>query len=699
MKQSKISGFFLLGGLALSLLSCGNVNSSGVSSSQGTSSSPTTSRTPGADGFGDLHVNPPKTALASDFAYGVDASTLAMVEDCGGKFYNPSGSQQDAFEILADGGANYARFRLWNDPFDGKGTSYGGGTNDIKTDIALAKRAQNAGMKILVDFHYSDSWADPSKYYAPKAWKAMSVAEKATALGTFTSDSLTAFKEAGVTVDSVQLGNEINPGIAGVSSSSYLNLSSLISSGIKAAKSVFPAIKTIVHYTNITSSAKVYKYIGYLQTYGALPDVIGFSYYPYWHGSLSNLQEVLNYVSSTYNVDVMVMETAWGFTDDATDYSSNQFSSTGFGLTGGYATSPQAQATELADIVNVLAEVPNQKGKGVFYWEPAWLPVQGAGWISKPGYYYNDHGTDWTSTSMSASDLDALYSDSGCKNSWANQAWFDYNGKVLGSCYTYRHIKAGDKGLTEAVEGLVSSTMKVTLNLSDSTSTLPTSVQAVTNLGAYRSLDVSWNADDVAKITGPGYYTVNGTAGGFAIVCSVTAEKNYILDYSFEEQGCTNQSAVKSPWAVTTTNLYSSYGDAHIEANAEGNRTGTQYFHWYSTKALSFSLTQTLQQVPAGAYNFGWYQLTSYYAGGSGAAATSLGNLWYQIGSGDKVTVDILSSFTGWASGKLVDTMANPHQDGIVLSSASDVTIGFDCEAGAAAWGHADDFYFSAVIS
>ncbi len=642
-----------------------------------------------------LLVNKPKTALADDFAWGVDVSSLKEVENGGGKFYDLDGTEKDVFKILNDGGANYARFRLWNDPYDANGKPYGGGTNDLKTDIELAKRAQAAGMQILIDFHYSDSWVDPGKYWSPKAWKTMEFEEKSEALAEFTRKSLQAFKDAGVTVSSVQLGNEINPGIAGIGANNYQRISAFIASGRNATKAVFPQAKTIVHYTNVSTQAtQILTWLERLQKYNALPDVVGFSYYPFWHGSLDNLQKVLDSVATTFGTEVMVMETSWGFTDDpAGDRGcNNQFSSATLGEAGGYATSTQAQATVVGDIVNVLSKVPNKKGTGIFYWEPAWLPNFSSGWIKKEGAYYNDTGKDWVNT-ITQADLDERYGGEYCYSSWANQGWFDYNGHVLPSAYTYRHIITGDHQAEEAYQQLYKSEIDITANLSDPEWKMPSTARVVTNLGAYREAQVVWNNEEIAVINKPGHFVVHGKVGSYDLTANVTALKNYIQDPDFQKQGCKTESAVVDPWKIVTTKAYKAdIGDAHIEAKSEMGGNGNQYLHWYSTSDFEFDLYQDLGTVEAGTYDFGFSMLSSYYDNDAGSSVLA-STLYYKVG--DEVhPVDIRTEHKGYGAGAHDISYGSE----IVLDEACEVRIGFTVKATGKAWGHADDFYFSAVI-
>ena len=638
--------------------------------------------------YDSVYANKPTNTLADDFAWGVDCSSLYEVEKAGGRFYGEDGKEEDLFKILKAGGANYARFRLWVDPFDKNGVSYGGGTNDISTDIYLAKRASAAGMKILINFHYSDSWADPSKKWAPKAWMTLkngkpTINEKTQykRVGDFTSHALNAFKNAGVTVDAVQIGNETNNGMAGSSNAASWYFAEMIKAGVDTAKSVFPSVKTIVHLANVNNPSGVYKVYNNLVRWKVDWDVCGLSYYPYWHGGRDNLQTVMDYCAETYGKEVMIVETAWGYTDEGASFCNNQFSSK-LNEAGGYLTSYQAQASELAELADCLSKVPDSKGTGIFYWEPAWLPKEGSGWISKSGYYYNDHGYDYSE----ASDL-ASYSDSSCYSSWANQAWFDYSGKALPSYKAYKLIQDGSKAKAEEDLGAVKSAFTATYNLSDGSDSIPTTGQITTNLDRLRVANITWDSTEVEalKTAEQGHYTIHGKLEDFDVTCDVTVIYNYVQDNSFENQntssGNANEYKVGSPWSLTA-----SANGIRVETKSEGNRTGTHYFHWWASTAFSFTISQTLSNIPAGTYNLSTYVLThmtNEYGGYTKA------NLFYQIGSGDKVEVSMLSNCKGYGSGLVEWSIPS-----IVVSSTSDVTIGMEVEAGAQSWGHNDDWSF-----
>ena len=183
----------------------------------------------------DVYVEPIPD-ISDDFIRGMDASSVLVEEKSGVKYYNFEGEEQDVFMTLAQAGVNYIRLRVWNDPYDENGNGYGGGNNDVATAIELGKRATKYGMKVCIDFHYSDFWADPKRQHAPKAWKGMTTAEKSDALYEFTKTSLTEMLEAGVDVGMVQIGNEINYGMSDVNDKDAVI--TLLKSGSKAVREI-----------------------------------------------------------------------------------------------------------------------------------------------------------------------------------------------------------------------------------------------------------------------------------------------------------------------------------------------------------------------------------------------------------------------------------------------------------------------------
>ena len=673
--------------------------------------------------YDSIKVNP-VTNLVNDFAFGADLSAVAEVEANGGVYYGKDGKPGDVFQILAAGGVNYCRLRIWNDPYsstmkdaNGNGLPYGGGTNDLATDIYLAKRAQAAGMKILLDFHYSDSWADPAKFFSPKAWRYNVMTQIPELLGDYTAGTLRAFKDAGVTIDAVQIGNEENTGLAGyrfIEASE--GIAQMVKAGVEASKGVFPNIKTLIHLTNIKTRKSCQNFMKAMADGGVDYDIVGLSYYPFWHGAKSNLTWMMEYIKDTYNKPSWVVETSYGFTDEDAVYASNQYGSH-LENAGGYLTSWQGQTTAIRDIVQTIANAKENCGQGCFYWEPAWLPVEGSTWATPSGQYYNEHGVDPYNYKQSASykagaivayngeiytakeamdpgpwdesKWTLTYDAKSCRSAWANQGWFSYSGKALPSIDTYKLIKDGSKAATETIQGIRESEIEVTINLKEGKN-LPTTALVTSDFAALREAPVTWTQSDIDAITRDGNYIVNGvvTSGEYTypIVAKVIAQTNWVSDYSFEEQAEGEQVAVREPWEVTS-NVASG---ARIEAKSEGNLDGNKYFHWYSASENTWELSQTVTGVPSGTYD-----LAARMMAGDMKSNYKIFDLWYELNDGPRVTQSVLNSVLGYGS-PLSKYMVRIAIENIVLTGENNkIKIGLYCEQGASAWGHCDVWSFS----
>ena len=357
----------------------------------------------------------------SDFIRGADVSMLKDIEDLGGEFYD-NGVKKDALEIMKNHGANYVRLRLWVDPYDSEGNSYGGGSNDFNTTLYLAKRAQEKGMKVLIDFHLSDYWADPGTQSKPKAWENLSYDELKTTLYNYMKNTLNDFKNQGVVPDMVQVGNETSSGILwdegkiGGDYTDFTQLAELLNQAISGVRaSVGNQTKIVLHLDNGGNNS-LYRWwfdgvtgCGFDLDF----DIIGLTYYPMWHGTMDDLQYNLNDISARYNKDVMIVETAYAFTLGDGDGLGSSVSPQ-YEEIGGYPASVQGQKDFMSDLESVILNVPGNRGLGFFYWEPEWIPVEGAYWGTEAGKeYIEDNGI--------------------LSNPWDNLALFDFNGNALES--------------------------------------------------------------------------------------------------------------------------------------------------------------------------------------------------------------------------------------------------------------------------
>lgn len=385
----------------------------------------------------DIYVEP-IADISDDFIRGMDASSVLVEEKSGVTYYNYEGEEQDVFMTLAQSGINYIRLRVWNDPYDENGNGYGGGNNDVVTAIELGKRATKYGMKVCIDFHYSDFWADPKKQYPPKAWAGMSGEEKCDALYVFTKESLTEILDAGVNVGMVQIGNEINNGLAGeIKLSTVMDL---LNSGSRAVREISDTyereIQVAVHYTNIERTDNIDHIAGNLLDYDVDYDIFAVSYYPFWHGTLENMQVVAKNIQDKYGKKVVIAETSYCYTSEDGDGSGNSVSGAGV-LVDGYDVSVQGQASMIRDI----CAAANEAGVlGVFYWEGTWIPVGEATADNSP--IWEEFGSGWASSYAAEYDpWDAGLFYGGC--SWDNQAMFDFDGHPLASLNVFKYLKYG----------------------------------------------------------------------------------------------------------------------------------------------------------------------------------------------------------------------------------------------------------------
>lgn len=335
-----------------------------------------------------------KQDLAEDFILGMDVSSVIALENSGVTFRDFDGKARDLFSILKDNGINYIRVRVWNDPFDEAGRGYGGGNNDLNTAISIGQSAAENGMKLLVDFHYSDFWADPGKQQAPKAWAGMDIKEKQAALYDFTLDALTQLQAAGEDIGMVQLGNETNGRMAG--ERTWMNIYYLMAAGAKATREVDPNIKIAVHFANPESAGSYMNYASKLDYYKLDYDIFASSYYPFWHGTLDNLTAVLNEVQTTYHKQVLVMETSYANTLEDTDHHPNAIGE-GSNYETPYPISIQGQANAVADVIRAVNSIG---GLGVFYWEGAWITVGGT--YEENQRKWEEHGAGWASSYAAA---------------------------------------------------------------------------------------------------------------------------------------------------------------------------------------------------------------------------------------------------------------------------------------------------------
>ncbi|MDW6004695.1 glycoside hydrolase family 53 protein [Vibrio mangrovi] len=375
------------------------------------------------------------------FIKGMDVSMIPDIEALGGKYYQ-NGQQKDPIAIMKQHGVNYIRMRLWVDPKSLNGEAYGGGNVTLHEAIEMGKRAHHYGMKYLLDIHYSDFWTDPGKQLKPKGWENLDFEQLVAKVGTYTDAVMKAHRRAGVMPDMVQVGNELNSGMLwpegknwGGDGHEFDRLAALLKSGIHAVKSAYhpgEKVQIMLHLAEAGNNGLFRWWFDEITKRQVDFDIIGMSYYPFWHGPMADVKANIADVIDRYQKPVIIAETSYAYTDKNGDSLGNSFS--GESAVEGYPVSVTGQATYLKDIMSLVHDAPQNMGIGVFYWGGEWIPVQGATWATDSGMeYINDHGSTG--------------------NSWDNQALFDFSGHVLPSMDVFRtHFFKHDKSKSDDSE-------------------------------------------------------------------------------------------------------------------------------------------------------------------------------------------------------------------------------------------------------
>ncbi len=528
--------------------------------------------------------------MPKDFILGVDASSVLSIEAGGAKYYDWDGNEQDVFKTLNESGVNYIRVRVWNDPFDANGNGYGGGNCTIDTAVEIGKRATQYGMKLLVNFHYSDFWADPAKQMVPKAWKNMTIDEKSDALYEYTRECLQKLKDNGVDVGMVQIGNETNGQMCG--ERIWMNIAyKLMAQGCKATREIFPDALIAVHFANPEKVTNYRDYAKKLEYYQLDYDVFASSYYPYWHGSLENLSMILSEIAETYNKKVMVAETSYAYTGEDTDFHGNTISS-GSAVVKDYPFTVQGQANCVRDVIDTIVN-DTTNGIGVFYWEGTWISAGGKDW-EENSTLWETHGSGWASSysfEYDPNDAGKYYGGSACDN----QALFDVNGKPLESLKVFGLARHGNE-VDVKPDAIQDTTLVVDLN---GKIELPSKVNAVMNNNSKQEVDVVWNDVDYDKMYNGGVkkYDIYGIAGGMRAYCQVSmVEFNFLNNYSFEDINDTS-------WVTIGGN---DMDELYNEEKATDSLTGTRHYHFWSEKenSVDFSLEQEVKSLSTGTYKY-----------------------------------------------------------------------------------------------
>ncbi|MGO4107828.1 glycosyl hydrolase 53 family protein [Paenibacillus sp. YAF4_2] len=562
------------------------------------------------------------------FIKGVDISTLQALEDQHVKFYD-KGNEQDLLTIMKNHGVNYVRLRLWNDP------EQADGYNDKAHVLAMAERVKDAGMKLLLDFHYSDFWADPGQQVKPAAWKDLSFADLKTAVYTYTEDVMSDLAAADAYPDMVQIGNEINSGmlLPDGSTTNMDNLAELIKEGAKAVRDTTPDGQTtqiMLHLAEGGNNSKFRSFFDAITARGVDYDVIGMSYYPFWHGSFQQLKSNMDDVAARYGKQIVVAETSYPNTLENGDDHPNTVGETETKLVG-FEASVENQKLVTETVLNTVAHVQGGLGLGVFYWEPAWLP--GVGWKQGEG------------------------------NAWENQAMFDYDGNALTSLDAFQYEPGS---ITSVDPILVYPATSVTLAAGDSL-VLPADTKVLYNEGTILAKTVEWDSYNAELLNTPGTFTVQGDVAGTdlrtSIEITVTGNPNLIHDGSFESGTLAN-------WSVT-----GDVGAVKIDQNAGNAKAGEYSLNYWSGSAFAYQVSQTVTGLENGKY-----ELRAYASGG--VYDEQVITLNAETGGQTYSTPITNAGYNVWKQYTVGDIQVTDGQ----------VKVGIDVNGPANAWGYFDKF-------
>lgn len=590
-----------------------------------------------------VQVNPIEN-LSTDFIKGADVSIMPELERNGTKFYD-NGIEQDGLTILKNHGVNWIRVRIWNNPYVVGPEGVGGGNTDEAKAIEMAKRAKALGMKVLVDFHYSDFWVDPGQQKKPDAWKNDSGDKLVDDVYAYTAKVMQDFNAQGVTPDMVQVGNELNNGMLWPEAqltednpNGYKFLAKLLNAGLQAVhdNDKDNKVKTMIHLAGVDVNL-YHTFFDNLIVKNKVNDfdIIGMSFYPFWHGTMDDLKNTMNDVSAKYNKDVIAVETAFGYTLEDADFEKNNFG-TNEEKVGGYKATVQGQATGLRDVMATVASVNDNRGLGIFYWAPDWVINEKVGWKSNGG-----------------------------GNGWDNLTLFDTKGNALESMDTFNLVSDPNNQYIEPQVTAINTVDVKDVSLYSNVD-LPQTVGVVYSNDAVKNMSVKWN---VAKpiFAKPGNYTISGTVEGLAQKAIANIEvknkMNLVLNGNFENETLNGWDIVGDSSAI---NLAWNQGDVRDKCA----------MHYWNNKPFNVIIKQKLKGLSDGKYTL------SCWTQGNGLASK------YQLfvkQNGVEMTTDIKDD--GWNRW---------HQTSIknIEVKNGEVEIGFILNGRPDTWGSIDDIEF-----
>jgi arabinogalactan endo-1,4-beta-galactosidase len=347
----------------------------------------------------------------SEFIKGVDLSVLLEIEEHGGIF-KENDIPKDALQIFKDHGINFIRLRLWHTPANGY--------NNLDKTLLMASRIKTLGLKLLLDFHYSDTWADPGQQTKPAAWENLSFQALKDSVHQYTRNVITALKEQNTLPDMVQIGNEITCGILWNEGrvcdqfntpQQWVQLAELINEGINGVnESLDPGdtVKIMIHIDRGGDNNGSQWFFDHLMTQNVDFDIIGLSYYTWWQGTMSDLEFNSHDLAQRYGKEIIIVETAYPWTLDWYDNTQNIVGDPSQ-LLPGYPATVEGQTDFLSYLISLVRNIPDNKGLGLFYWAPEWISVPALG------------------------------------SPWENVTLFDFTGELLNSISVFDSIPSGIK--------------------------------------------------------------------------------------------------------------------------------------------------------------------------------------------------------------------------------------------------------------
>lgn len=700
--------------------------------------------------------------LSSDFIKGIDISTYLVETASGVKYKDQSGKEVEGKEFIrmfAQNGVNYIRLRVWNQPYDtdssGNKLYYGGGNNDIEMAVEICKLIKEYNteysdtygeVKVLIDLHYSDFWADPDKQTAPKAWKDMSIDDKTKAVAEFTKDCLAKVEATGVTVGMLQIGNETNNGICGESygSDNYL---AIFKAGCDAVKEYNESkgyttqngkwIKRVVHFTDpqsVGTSKALYLKTGDLSAKDATSstengveyDVYATSYYPFWHGTTENLNKMLGNIASTCGCEVMVAETQYVYTNADYDGADNQAyeGKNNIDLSQ-WPVSVQGQANEIRDVIDAVAQVDDNKGIGMFYWEPAWLGVGNAynedGTVNESALNsnktkWNQYGSGWASDYAGTYDAQAQKWGGGGTNN-ENASLFDFEGNPLASLNVFKYVNYGAVAKNKSFYA-AKSLSDVVVKMGDSKDAIKNQLEKTVaytyNDETPGTANITWDETSLAKAeqeisltkaignsyTITGTIDVDGTKQKVSCNILVDPSENLLANGDFEayakEWNFNFAQESKILWSAIDAE-----GNVDKDANPRNDSKGSIVFNTYSNvvgndntaQYYSGNVSKTVTIEKAGIY-----EAKAFFEGLDKAGSNDGEAINLSVTDGNETTkVSNAIKLDGWKVWQCATVNNIVVTQDMINSGKNTVTVSANVCIKKDVWGSIDDVYLYKV--